>query len=276
MSSSLYILLATQRCGTNMLRSILETHPAIAALPEVFHDDHYPYTKLPGFVYYEEFFLQRVREDPEMALPKNRKENVRTYLKWLAKCAAEANITPLIDVKYNSLHHAEGTWSNPNKPPVMLQILHNRSFPVIHLHRKNSLSMVISLLRAEITQQYVASTSEEVHKASITINPQRLLHELKFHHLTEDAVDKHLKSMGIQCLDINYEDLFTNGPGSDFSREKFNEIADFMGVDGSLIELKPATERLASRGYREEIENFDELEKALRDTPYHETFMDHA
>jgi hypothetical protein len=34
--SNFIILLARQRSGTNALRSILESHPAISCLPEVF------------------------------------------------------------------------------------------------------------------------------------------------------------------------------------------------------------------------------------------------
>lgn len=269
----MYALIATQRSGTNMLRRILASNPMVLSLPEVFNDSYDAAHCIPNGKYYEQYFLERVSENIENALPKYRKENVRKYLKQLSKLSDKDDLTAIVDIKYNSLHHAEGTWSNPASPPVMMRIMKGQNFPVIHLRRENLVGVAISLMRANATQQYMASSSDSVKTTAFRVDPEILLHSLKQHETKQACVSNWLKDLNIPCLDITYESLFVDGPGSAFDPSIFRKIAEFMDIDYTKLILKSATKRLSSATYREEIENFDEVEEVLRETPYHAAFI---
>ncbi len=119
-----FVLLATQRSGTNMLRSLLRTAPGLQVFPEIFHGRPRAGTRMPeGLPRFFEF----VAADEEQGLgrgnPDAGPELVARYLDRLAQSAPPGISAQLLDIKYNSLHHAEDAWRTPSAPPKMLWML---------------------------------------------------------------------------------------------------------------------------------------------------------
>jgi len=64
MSSPVFILLATQRSGTNMLRKVIGTDDRIHCLPEIFNNSYNGRSDFPeGIPYYFETLEAAVKED---------------------------------------------------------------------------------------------------------------------------------------------------------------------------------------------------------------------
>lgn len=274
----MFVLLATQRSGTNMLRSILNQYSDIMAFPEVFHDQFIDRLwvdspSVEGYCYYEEFYADKVAENPTNLQPNARRACVTEYFELLRTIAERDGRLPMIDVKYNSLHHADGTWQNPSRPPVMMEIFRDLEMPILHLRRENHLAITISLLRAQKTNQYVADEKDNIMCTTYSVPPAKLLYNLRAHAQMERLVLRWIKTIYPKCLDVTYESLFKDGPSTDMNPDTFKTIGDFLGIDASELNLHPKTKRLASRSYREEIENFDELADVLKDTPYCEQFL---
>ena len=73
--------------------------------------------------------------------------------------------------------------------------------------------------------------------------------------------------------DITYEDLFLQEPGSDFDRSRFRSLLEFIEVDPENFVPESKTRKVSPRNFRAELENFDELERYFRDTPWYADFV---
>ena len=275
MSHNLCFLLATQRSGTNMLRRVLDTHPNICTLPEVFDDSsgRSHLSENGGAPYFHTALLEKIRENAEVGLPANRTENVRNYFKLLENHYVTPDISAIVDVKFSSLHHADGAWIRPSSPPQMLKIIKAHNYPVIVLRREDNVATTISLFRAGASNQYHADRPELIKPVRYGIEPNILLNTIRAHEEQDALVNLWLNRLNPKRIELSYEELFIGEPGSDLDPEAFAAIGRFLNIDPYLFDCVPRMVKVSVRGYREEIENFDELEEALRDTIYHKDLI---
>lgn len=271
MSSPVHILLATQRSGTNMLRKIIATDERVHCLPEVFNNSYNGRSDFPeGIPYYLEFLENAVREDATKCHPDVAYDLVGDYFGIIARRMESDERVALVDVKYNSLNHADATWRQPGKRPEMLRLFKSNNYPVIHLRRRNLVRLAFSLTRALQSNQYVARRDHDVSKISIDLDVPFFVKWVQELKINEEMVRKWLKLVGAKRLELCYEDLFEEHPGSPFLSEPFERIAEFLGLGEMRFDLVPKTRKLAPQDLREEINNFDELEAALKGTEFEE------
>lgn len=271
MSSPVYILLATQRSGTNMLRKIIATDERVHCLPEVFNNSYNGRSDFPeGIPYYFEFLEEQVREDPARCHPDAAYDIVSNYFDIVARRMESDGRTALVDVKYSSLNHADATWRQPGKRPEMIRLFKEQNYPIVHLRRRNLVRLAFSLARAIQSKQYVARRDHDVSEVLIDLDVRGFVNSLYELKRNDELICKWLKLMGSQSLELVYEDLFEEHPGSPFLPEPFQQIADFLDLDEVRFDLVPKTRKLAPQDLRDEISNFDELEAALRGTEFEE------
>jgi hypothetical protein len=264
------ILLATQRSGTNMLRRILANHIRVHGFPELFNDSYQGKGKLiEGVNFYEEYFLNQVCQKPELSLPKNRQEVVETYFDCIDTALKILDKVGIVDVKYNSLHHANGVWQTPSNVPNMLNIFNERGYKVIHLTRSDYMAVIFSLYRAQAVGQYMVGLDTIIEPVKFRINYKVLLDELEIHEQNASLIQHWLNKSGIEYLNVEYEDLFLDDPDSTFDAKKFQEILKFVDVNHVDFYPKATTQKISSRDFRIELENFDELERKLRGSRHH-------
>ena len=268
------ILIATQRSGTNMLRKVLAGHPNLWSLPEVFNNVYSAKRALPhGIEFYEEYFLDRIRQNPESALPDNRSSVVSDYLAGIDEILKQQGCRGILDVKYNSLHHADGAWLTPGSLPEFFRIIKSKNYKVIHLTRKDQLATVYSRFRARAAGRYNFSLKETVAPVRFAIPPATFRRVLTSLERTQAVVSDWIDSSGVRKIEITYEDLFMRGPGSDFDKSRFYKLLDFLELDHENFVPEAKTLKVSPRNFREELDNFDELERFFRDTPWHEDFV---
>ena len=252
-----------------MLRKVIATDERIHCLPEVFNSTYDARDDFPsGIPYYFEFLEQTVREDPAKCHPDAASGIVSAYFRLIAARMEAAGRTALVDVKYNSLNHADGTWRSPGTPPEMLRLFSKQSFPILHLRRRNLVRLAFSLLRAHQTRAFVAEPGDEVSAAAINVNVPGFLFSLKDLKTSDELFCRWLQLTGADTLELVYEDLFEEHPGSAFDREPFERIAGFFKFKEMRFDLVAKTQKLAPQDLRNEISNFDELNAALRGTEY--------
>jgi hypothetical protein len=269
MKATNFILLASQRTGTNMLKRVLETDPRVFAYPEVFNNGSAGTSRFPeGISYYFDYKEAAVSKHPKHSHPDAAQSLVTDYLKLIEENGEKNDQRALIDIKYNSLHHANGTWHAPLDTPVMLKIFSSHHYPVVHLQRRNILRVAISHFRAAQTNQYALTDEKDVKRIKLSVDPAQILNFAEHLHNTREIITKHLELIGNPCLNLYYEDLFIEGPGSAFSAEQFNRISEFMGIEAPQFDLNPRTVKFAPKHIADEIENFDDLKKAIRRTRF--------
>lgn len=254
-----------------MLRSILDSHPKFIALPEVFNDHTNNLTEEINLPSFNRFLIEKTKQTPETVLLNYRQSMVESYFDQICAYTEERQAGALIDVKYNSLHQAEGHWKDVDEAPHMLKIFKDRKMPVIHMMRRNKVAVAISTIRAQKTKQYraVESAAVEVSQTTLQIDPDILLWSLQALDRREQLVDQWLRSFKIPHITISYEELFVGKPGSAISSLSFETISNFLGISHSELSLQPKTLKLSMRPYCEEIENYSEVEELLRETQYH-------
>lgn len=269
MKATNFILLASQRTGTNMLKRVLETDPRVFAYPEVFHNGSAGASRFPeGISYYFDYKQAAVSKHPKHSHPDAAQSLVTDYLKLIEENGKKNDQRVLIDIKYNSLHHANGTWHAPLDTPVMLEIFSSHHYPVLHLQRRNLLRGAISHFRAAQTNQYALTDEKDVKRIKFSVDPVQILNFAEHLHNTREIITRHLQLVGNPCLNLYYEDLFIGGPGSILNAEQFNRISEFMGIEVPQFDLNPRTVKFAPKDIADEIENFHDLKKAIRRTRF--------
>jgi len=124
-------------------------------------------------------------------------------------------------------------------------------------------------LRAHQTRAYVAEAGQEVPAVAIDINvPGFPLQSGRIPKTSDELICRWLKLTGAKTLELVYEDLFEEHPGSAFVREPFERIAGFLKLKGMRFDLVAKTRKLAPQDLRNEIRNFDELSAALKGTEH--------
>lgn len=247
-----------------MLRRIIRTDEKIHCLPEVFNNTYDGRNDFPeGVPYYFEYLESAVREDPAKSHPDAAYGLVENYFELIGRQMVADGRTALVDVKYSSLHHADAVWRSPGKRPEMVYLFKDRKYPILHLRRRNLVRLAFSLARAIESKQYVAGQHRDVSKVSFDLDIRLTLKSLEELKENDDLICRWLNMVGGKRLDLFYEDLFEEHPGSPFRRKPFEQIAELLGLDEVNFDLVPKTKKLAPQDLREEVRNFDELEAAL-------------
>ncbi len=270
------VLLATQRSGTNMLRRVLGSHSRVQVFPEIFHDNPAPRDLMPATApRYFDYLRRLFGHGSTMPMPAANAGHVSDYLDCLAGFAGPDHCVQVLDIKYNSLHHANDAWQPPSEPPRALHILGTRKIPVLHLVRMDVVAICFSQFRAEASGVFVAHRTREVEPVRFRCDPKRFLHRLRRTRADRALVEDWLRRCGIELLEIHYEALFRGPPGSHIDPARLQEIGGFLGIDPSVLDPRPQTRKLSPSSLRQELENFDEILEFLEGTEFHGAMVEH-
>lgn len=256
----LAFLISMQRSGTNFFRGILESHPDLVPYPEVFEE--FPsQAPFPTRIFWD-FYLERVKADPLAALPQPRPELVEDYFAQVE--AAHPGQTAVLDVKHNSLHHANGIWHRSGGRPEIAEIIRRRGDAVILLIRRNILRMLVSLDRALAAKYYHAYSGDEVPRMKIQMDAEHLLATIRCWQ-NDQCYMQDVFSCHPRSLTLIYEDFWEDYPGGILKREPFEQVSAFLGIPPAF-DLTPTMVKFTPNDLRETVANLDEVDAALRGT----------
>ncbi len=254
------LLLSIQRSGSNFLRGILGSQPALVPYPEVFEE--FPNRARPPTRIFWEFYLEQVRGDATAALPQSRRALVETYLEEIEK--AHPGQTAILDVKYDSLHHANGIFHAPSAPPIFAELVCQRGDAVIFLQRRNVLRQLVSLALAQQSRRYHAYTREEIPDEKVALATEGLADHIRRRQQDQQFLEEVFRAAPRQ-ITLCYEDLWEGQPGGTLRREPFEELAAFLGVPADF-DYTPTMVKITPHDLSAALTNFDEVEAALRGT----------
>jgi hypothetical protein len=227
-----FVILCLGRTGSTHLQSLLDSHPNIRCYGELFTDVDLVTGYGDSRV---ATFIGSPHDDP---------------LAYLADVTAEATQKAVgFKLPTNSLRAF----------PDARVVLDNHGLKVIRLTRRNLLALLVSrrLLAATGVPQ---STHGSYGDARITLEPERCL--TAFRHMEADERRLDALGAGHATFRLTYEELAAG--------ERLDELQGFLGVDPRPLSSWFSKLRLHS--LRETVENWDEVERAVRGTPY-ESFL---
>jgi LPS sulfotransferase NodH len=272
---SVFALVACQRTGTQVLREILNTSPAIALLAE-------PFTAGPEPVYWHNF----MRSLPAEEFPPRSMDDglalVDRYVSMVRRdthdnCDWYGGPKPRLralglDVKYNQLNCANPMFSNLQSQPLLLEYFRARKVPIVHLVRENlahnALSMIIANQR-KVWHTYDSRPLEGRYRVA----PHELMGYL--HWIKKEREEFVRLAQDLNVLTVRYEDLVADlgriDAAGDFPEDTrlLSQLATFLDVPNAFRNDRQMR-KVINKPYAEILENCDELVATLESSEFSE------
>lgn len=245
-SSKPIVLLSVQRSGTNFLRRILGSHPAIDPLfGEIFDPGHIG-NELSFFHFYE----RAVADNPFLCLPDQRIVAFEKYVEFLDERVQSPYY--ILDIKYHSIRQMESYW--PGKREVLTQYIIDSKWPVIHLIRTDLVAAIFSQLRAHKTGIYVTKAPRYRDTFS---GPVDAVQMVKGVAQRRRLIQQYRRDFGgARLLEITYEDLIDAPNG--ISEPVMAGVRDFLGVTDEFSRT-PETTKLITQPMSRAIANYEDV-----------------
>jgi len=242
-----FVLASTQRSGSTWVIDVLNSHPAVGAFEELFLKGKESLVWAgakdvqPWHVYWVK------RQSPMLSV-------LRPYFhfKYLGKVyTSEESAIDAIGFKlmYGQLWHH----------PEILAYMRLNKVHIIHLVRENWLDVILSYEARKI--RGVAHAYGKVEKVRIHLETSSLLDRLEWQESKIQWARRILSRIGLPYLEIAYEDLLSK-------ETRFSTILDFLGIHSDQQDLKGSLEKLNRGSHQELIENYDSVQRILKDSKY--------
>jgi hypothetical protein len=262
-------MLARQRSGTNPLRSVLDAHPDLFCSPEIFHPQPSPDAHLEVETNYFGFLESHTNGEIRSVLTSLEAQE-RLFLDYLSylRCFSDKRYV-LLDVKYNSTHVVDGPWRAVGREPELFLFIRRHGLRVLNLTRRNYLRYYLSWKKAELTARWTdesPSRDAPADDPSITVELEELLFHLTECQVESDAIARSFAGYP-QYLEVEYEDLFPTF-GKPPARQELRRLAAWLAIEPDFRTRGMRHRKQAVRPLNETIENYAEVEAALRDSPF--------
>lgn len=242
-STSKFVILSVPRTGSNFLCSTLDSHPEVLCHPELFHLEHICYSKK---------YLKSGGE--RFSTPQKRDRSPKSFMNqiWQQEFDCRAIGFKLM------------LWQNKRAFNLVLK---NKSIKKILLFRNNKLKTYVSEKIAKKKKVWMTPESnlekkeQNARQLSITVKPKYFYEYITIVDKFYESLRKKLKVSNQVFLEIAYEELL----GRENEAVKLN-ILEFIGVSENPEYLKSNLKKQNPQPLSELIENFYELEEALKGT----------
>ena len=255
-------IIGRQRSGTTVFRELLKNEGAYDC-DEIFHGD----ISRPNRFY--AYLKERMEQEPGVIHPQT---HVRVFKDYLDDLRAKADGAPLaLDVKYFGLNLIPTREDVDGRSPFLFRFMNWSNAKVVHIVRKNKLRILVSEELSKASGLWSVSNKDQLikDKQRISLDPKQVLDFIAKQDRQVARVGQQLgKISGIETL--QYEEMFEED--GTFSAETQAVACRCLGkseVDPTPRNLKMNPEKIS-----ELVENFDEIEAALKDTPH--AWMLHA
>jgi hypothetical protein len=262
------VLLARQRSGTNALRDVLDSHPELFCLPEVFQAQPSPKARHEVEANYFNFLDERRDEVKRVLTSEEAQEDLfLEYLRFLGTFSEKPRM--VVDVKYNSAHNVDAPWRDLAAEPTLFAYVRRNGIRVLNLRRRNYLRYYLSWLKTERTRRYHLHASGPdgavaVEDEGILVDVDEMRFRLELCRNEDDLIHRMLGGYP-HYLAIEYEELFPR-IGAPPAEAELGSIAGWMGIEPEFEKTQPRYRKQSVLPLEEAIVNFDEVAAALRGT----------
>lgn len=248
MSQDVGILLASERSGTHMLRSMLSKTKGISSPGEVCNvaSDSIR-TSDTSFLKYREQACS-TNHDFFYATAAVQTRLLDEYFAHVRMQFPKKKLV-ILDIKYAHVHNFNSFWWDIISRPFLIDYAVQRRIKLIHLVREKSYQTAISGIYAQQSGVWRTQDKAEIRSTKITINRDSL--ENRVRRLVEGIrlFDQWL--IGTNCVRITYEEL------TEVASTSLTRLSEFLEIDEKICE-EPGFVK-TTPPYEEVIENFGEI-----------------
>jgi LPS sulfotransferase NodH len=234
-----FVVLGRSRSGSNLLRGLLNAHPQVVALGELFQGERRLEWGVPGLPTGART-VDAWRHDP-----------VR-FLETAVFGPAPAGVRA-VGFKIFYYHARGGAWQ-----PVWDYLVRDRAIHVIHIKRANVLRTYLSRQLAAVTNRWVDASGDGRAAGPIALSFEGCLEEFTRTRAWEQQHDRLFRDH--PTLDILYERLAADH-GAEMRR-----VQAFLGLDPRPV--RPTTRRQARLPLAVAIANYAELKARFAGSPW--------
>ncbi|MGD2076652.1 MAG: sulfotransferase [Gammaproteobacteria bacterium] len=235
-----FCILTSQRSGSTWLKSLLDSHPRIRCLGELFLYRPWPEWPDARLLPFYEF---------RRHTPGRRPAVTARYLAALSD--------------YPGDHRAIGFKLMYNQlvafPEILYTLLRQR-FRLIHLVRLNPLDVVISRQRMRQTGLHHSTTATAPQ--AIHVDVSRLHGQLLGQQAMVGTVRAFLKAFPLAHREITYEGLRADQDAC------LSATAQFVGLGSNAVSYQSELRRISAGSYRKRIANYEEVSAKLGGTRF--------
>lgn len=156
--------------------------------------------------------------------------------------------------------------TNFERYDMMTYLADRPDVKVVSLTRENMLKRLVSVELLAKTHQVSATNSSRSQSATIELDPDEVLEQLKLYR-SEQALQQHLLSGRNPTLEVTYEELFD----PDQQSGKMSQIFEFLELDP--IETGPGDTKLNSDELEDTIVNYGAVRQVLLGSEF-ERYLD--
>lgn len=236
MAEKNFVIFGQGHTGSNLLRSLLNSHPNI-------------------FIDGELFGPQRLKN-----------------FTWLKKM--EIKTRPIKHINFRrEIANADiygfklFVWQHLFSKEI-IKTLHRKDWKIIHLQRRNTLKQVFSGLISQENKLYVREEKTPVSTEIFQLKPANVFSELKFRNKNNIFAKRALKN--IPCLEIFFEDHLQK---ENLWQNTSNQIFDLLGTESYPVSTKMLI--TDPRPDWERIENFEEIIRFLNEAGFSNIVKDY-
>ncbi len=236
-----FLIISSQRSGSTLIRTLLDSHPGIRCYGEVF---------LPTYRKEHSFYeYLNTRGYPKVLALLLRGLIVRDFL----NCLYGTNDKDAVGFKimYDQIRY------RPYRFPMVLDYMQKNDVKVMHLIRENSFRVCLSRQFARATRTY--HTNETRVQPTLRIDIQLLLDEIK--RLEQQKLWCRSIIKGLNAIEVSYEEFVAN------KDTESSRILNFLGVDDS-VELQSPLRKVLTAPIRDAVINYEELESEMKKGGY--------
>lgn len=243
---TLFAVVGTQRSGTTLIKTTLDSHPEITCLGEVFLVRRV-FRKFPKRDYgvngYRWWLHQRpIRRVFHVCC---RPRIVKEYLAWLEKCSRERYFGIKI------------MWDQAERNSGIVEFLRDRQVRLIHVQRTNALKSVVS--REAAQTRGIHHSSDVVETPKVHVNVSRLIYWL-------NRIETHNRmwsdlSEDLPYLLVPYEEYVLNPVSWNAKLLTFLGISEQASLSSSLRKVTP-------NSFNEVVANLEEVTACLKGTKF--------
>ena len=234
------------RSGTTVLSKMLDSHPDVVCLSEVFHPEATGIESFSSYCVAHSEIQETIRLSSRASL-------FRRYLKSIASLYE----VPIVgfNAKYASCHQLEADWINYLKRPALFDLVDAWNGKIIHVIRRNVFLQALSIIRARNSGVWhLEIGSEYLHRIYVEVSEL-----IKITQDIQDLVCKfsnYLDGAPNVCT-IYYEDMFET---SRLSPNLASNLASFLGAS-SAFDLNPKLSKTSSNDWRTDVINWQAVER---------------
>jgi len=235
-----FCILTTQRSGSSWFKDLLDSHPKICALTEMFLG----WVDCPYRDPYIDLFC-RYRKTEKVIRP----WVTFRYLRHLERYPGD-NEAIGFKLMYLQLCRT---------PEIFLYFLMN-NYKILHLIRENYLDVLVS--GAVVRKTGIPHTTQAIEAPKVTLDIPSLLRKLR----RQDAILKlaklALKLSRIPVIELTYESLCEDREGT------LAKVENFLGIEHGGVSHWSERKKITGDSLEEKVENYEEVKKVLEGTKF--------